>query len=177
MTRFIIPALVALIVLGGVGGYYFGFSQGKAQGLVDGLNQGKEQGRADLHKELQAEEAAYQKSEEAAKDVASKYLSAFKFNDFKDAYVMTCPEFKSSVTEEKFVKLWGDGINSLRDNGIIVQDFLLDDIVVTGDTAKNRFSEVRTSILLDNEVKIPNQSDFKLVDGMWCPMPSVEPYE
>lgn len=177
MSKFIIPALIALILLAGGGGYYFGTSKGKAQGLADGLKQGNVQGRADLERELEAEEEAYQKSEEAAKDVALKYLSAFKFNDFKDAYAMTCPEFKSAVTEEKFVKLWEDGINSLRDDGVIVQEFLSDDIVVTGDTAKNRFSEVRTSILFDREIRIPNQSEFKLIDGTWCPMPSSVTYE
>ena len=159
MKKLIIPILVILVVVAGTGGYFFGFGQGKSV----------------IQKELQSKEAEYQKSREAAKTVAEKYLSAFKFKDFKEAYSLTCPDFKKSATEQKFIKYWEDGIQSLqKDAGAVIQDYILDEVVVEGEIAKVRFNEVRNSAFLAKEIKLPQQSQFKLVEGSWCPMPPTD---
>ena len=82
MKKLIIPILITLILVSGVGGYFLG--------------------RAMLQKALQAKEENYRKSADAAKEIAIKYFSAYRFNDFGGAYALTCPEFKLKVPEKNF---------------------------------------------------------------------------
>lgn len=156
MKKFLLPILIVLIAAGTVGGYFFG--------------------RYAVQKELKAKEEAYLKSQDAAKSLALKYLSAFKFGDFKEAYLHTCQEFKGKVAEAKFVASWEKTLKDLANDGTLVQDFLVDDAVITDDSAKIRFTEVYYNALT-KEFKKPTQSQFKLVDGKWCAMPDPSLYQ
>lgn len=156
MKKILLPILIVLIAAGTIGGYFYG--------------------RSVVQKELKAKEEAYLKSQDAAKGLALKYLSAFKFGDFKEAYSHTCQEFKEKVAESKFVSSWEKTTKDLVNDGTLIQDFLVDDAVVTDDSAKIRFTEVYYNALT-KEFKKPTQSQFKLVGGKWCAMPDVAVYQ
>lgn len=159
MKKLIIPVLVILVITAGTGSYFIGFGQGKSA----------------IQKEIQAKEEAYRKSADGAEEAATKYLNALKFGDFKEAYNYTCPEFKGKITEQKFSDRWEGIDKTLTDEGTLIQDFPVTDVIVSGDTAKIRFTQVYYNPIT-KEFRKPSQSEFKLVGGQWCAMPSVESY-
>lgn len=150
---------VLLIITAGVGGYFLG----------------DKQGRVILQKELDEKQTQYQKSKEDARVVAEKYLSAFKFEDYKEAYSYTCPEFKNGVNFDLWDNYWKNSTKKLNEQGTIYQGASVDDVVVIDQLAKIRFTDVFHNPLTQ-DFKRPSQSDFRFIDNTWCSMSDVNQY-
>lgn len=159
MKKLVIPVLVILVIIAGTGSYFVGFGQGKSA----------------IKKEIQAKEEAYRKSSEAAKEKATKYLTAFKFGDAKEGYSYTCPEFKEKITEQRFASRWEKITEDLTNEGTLIQDFPVESVVINGETAKVRFTQVYYNPVT-KEFRSPAQSEFQLVNGEWCVSPSTDAY-
>src|SRR3989344_743468 len=155
MKKLLIPILSVLIVVAGAGGYFVGKSAAK--------------------KEILAAEETYRKSADGAKEVAIKYLNALKFSDIPEAYSYICPEFQNKVTEEKFVSRWEKIDKELTNEGTVIQDFPVTDVIVNDDLAKIRFSQVFYNPVT-KEFSKPSQAEFQLISGQWCAMPPTDGY-
>lgn len=160
MQKFLIPILIILILVAGGGGYYLGLQQGTSQGV--------NQGRTALQKELQDKEEAYKKSKDAVKDVATKYFGAYKFKDFKEIYNLVCSDAIYKSDEAKLLKIFESNMKDINDAGVNIQEMKIDDIILNADTAKVRFTEVRWNLLLSKEYRLPEQVQFKFMNGEWC---------
>lgn len=150
---------VLLIIIAGGGGYFLGAKQGR---LV-------------LQKELDEKQVQYQQSKDAVRIVAEKYLSAFKFEDYKEAYSYSCPEFKNSVSLEVWDSYWKNYTKKLSDQGTIYQGASVDDVVISNQSAKVRFTDVFHNPLTQ-DFKRPSQSDFQFIGDTWCSMSDASQY-
>lgn len=161
MKKIILILFILLIIIFGIGGYFIGYYYGK------------QTGRLSLENEIKLKEESYQKSKEAAENLAKKYFDAVKYQDFKEVYSYICPEIKNKITEQQFLDFWKNSFKALAEKDLLLQEITVDDIIIDNNIVKARFTEILYSPVF-KEIKRVGQSEFKLEDGKWCTQPQIE---
>lgn len=160
--------MVGLIIVAAIFAYFIGYDSGKNIGQSEGFNSGKIIGRSDLENELKTKAESYAKTQNAAKEAASKYFTAIKFGDYKESYSYLCQNIKNQVSEEEYINRQNKNLDPAKAQ---LQDTTIDDVIVNNNSAKIRFAiimNVVTDIGLVRDIKSSQQMAFELENNKWC---------